>query len=130
MKKLMLCAAVITMSLTAVQAQEASRQASQDRVELLNDKMIKGLGLTDDQAAKVKDINARYKGQFEAMREENAKGTKERSAERKELGKQLMTEYKAVLTPEQYTKVEAKFKEKRAERSTRTKGASKQPQAQ
>ncbi len=128
MKKLMLCAAVITMSLTAVQAQEASRQGSPGHVELLNDKMVKGLGLTDDQAAKVKDINARYEAQFSAMRTENAQGSKERSTERRELGKQLMTEYKGVLTPEQYAKVEAKFKEKRDARKSQSKGAMKQAQ--
>lgn len=125
MNKLM-TTAVLLASLTTASAQEhtktrqakdpaAMEQHAQERAGAQTGTMVEELGLDKDQAAKVKAINEGFTTSLMQMRKEGLTedARKEKS---KALHQQHNADLKAVLTPEQFEKLQALGKAKRAER--------------
>ena len=113
MKKLMIVAALASMTLAA-QAQEKEKRTPQERAKARTEHMTKELALSPDQQAKVEAINLKYADQVEAVRSEReAERTAKREAA-KAMHDAHDAEMKAVLTADQYTKWVAKKQEAKA----------------
>jgi len=119
MKKLMMIAAVTLFTATAVNAQEKEHRTPAERAKMQTEHMTKSLDLTPEQAEKVGMLNAKYAEKLETMRAERQAQREGMKEENKVGGKELhdarMTELKAILTPEQFTKMEAIKEEKKEE---------------
>ena len=81
----------------------------QERAENLTKRMNEVLTLTADQSTKIQEINVRRFTEQQALREKMQPGGDREAmmTQMRELTQKYNTEYKAVLTPEQYTKYEA-----------------------
>jgi Spy/CpxP family protein refolding chaperone len=78
----------------------------------------KELGLSQDQQAKVEKIRTDYRGQFDALRNDNSLSKEEKRTKMHELMKKQQEEMKTVLTQEQIEKMKTLRKE-RSSRSTK-----------
>ncbi|MBP8823689.1 MAG: hypothetical protein KBH07_08600 [Flavobacteriales bacterium] len=125
MKKLMTTIALVALTATFAQAQEKVARNAEARAEANHERIVKSLGLDQDQTAKVKEINADYRVKLEELKAAREAGT-DVSGKRKDLEKARLARYKGVLTPEQYSKLETKLKEEKAERKAKKQGATKQ----
>lgn len=129
MKRILIGTALALLTLGAAQAQNKDRGTPEERAKVHTERMVKNLGLDADQTAKVEAINLKYaqKGDdFKAERKADSEGMKGKG---QTMWNERMAELKAVLTPEQYQKLEAaqeKMKEKRLERRQETQGERKQ----
>lgn len=115
MKKVILMTLLATMT-AAAQAQDKVQKTPQERAHARAERMARELGLSPEQQAKVEAIDLKYAEQARALRAEDEA---QREAMRKEgKGKAIRegreAELKAVLTPEQYTKWQAKREEMKA----------------
>jgi len=119
MKKLMMIAAVTLFTAAAVNAQDKERKTPAERAKMQTEQMTKSLELTPEQAEKVGLLNAKYAEKVETMRAERQAQREEMKEANKGDGKELhdarMTELKAILTPEQFTKMEVIKEEKKEE---------------
>jgi hypothetical protein len=120
MKKLMMALAVMTMGMTAF-AQESPaaredrpRMSTEERAKARTQRMAKDLGLSAEQLARVEALNLKHAKEGEAMRASDEKERAMRRAEMKDRKAAYETELKTVLTPEQFTKWEAKKDEMKA----------------
>src|SRR5688500_5451623 len=90
----------------AQQADGRSHQSRtpEERAELMTNRMVKDLALSNEQAAKLKEVNLAQTKQIEAIR---AKQTEDRKGNREEVQVVLSStedKYKEILTPEQFEK--------------------------
>lgn len=118
MKKWMMGAVMVLLAAGAAQAQDKQQRTPDERAEMRTERMVKELGLNADQTEKVKAINVKYAEKMKSVMEERQAAGAKRDGTMMELNKARMAEYKAVLTPDQYTKLEAQNKammEKRKE---------------
>ncbi|MCC6841312.1 MAG: hypothetical protein IT230_14225 [Flavobacteriales bacterium] len=127
MKKLMMTIALAAMTATFAQAQEKVARDAEARAEANHERIVQGLGLDKDQTAKIQEINADYRAKLEELKSARAAGT-DVSGKRRDLEKARLARYKGVLTPEQYTKLETRLKEEKAERKANKQPAQKQAQ--
>lgn len=119
--------ALAAMTATFAQAQEKVARDAEARAEANHERIVQGLGLDKDQTAKIQEINADYRAKLEELKSARAAGT-DVSGKRRDLEKARLARYKGVLTPEQYTKLETRLKEEKAERKANKQPAQKQAQ--
>lgn len=74
------------------------------------DGMVKDLNLTAEQKTKVADINSEFKTKMETLRSNSALSDADRRTQMKALAEEHHTRLKAVLTPEQISKMDEKRK--------------------
>lgn len=119
MKKLMLSTAVAALSFISLNAQDPPKRTAEERSEMRTERMVKELGLNDDQAAKVKAINEKYATKVDEMRKARKEEAGANKGKWEEMEKARMSEFKGVLTPDQYQKLEARQEEMKKERMER-----------
>ncbi|MFZ1331461.1 MAG: hypothetical protein WAR83_04705 [Flavobacteriales bacterium] len=119
MKKLMMIAAVTIFTAAAVNAQDQERKTPAERAKIQTEQMTKALDLTPEQVEKVSLLNAQYAEKAEMMRKERQAQRQAMKEENKGAGRELhdarMNDLKGILTPEQFTKMEAIKEEKKEE---------------
>lgn len=118
MKKLMFSMALTALLAGTATAQDARMNAPADRARVQTERMVKDLGLSDEQKTKVEAINLKYAEKAQALRAERKAEPGEHKGEGKELMAERENEMKSVLTPEQFEKWNAQEKariEKRKE---------------
>ncbi len=106
----------------AQQADGRSRHSRtpEERAELMTNRMVKDLALTNEQAAKLKEVNLAQAKEMEAIRSSQAEDRKENREEAKAVVSSTEEKYKEILTPEQFEKYQKNKEEridKRKERS-------------
>lgn len=126
MKQVMMGLSMAIFTVGAAHAQDAPRKTMEDRADARTQQMVKELGLSEEQAAKVKEINARFGAKFDAMQEQNRKEMEARNEKRDALRQEQANELKGVLTPEQFAKWEAKQEEMKARRLEHREGMRKE----
>lgn len=98
--KLTLATAALMIAPFAMNAQEEAKPIDE---KANHERIAEKLGLSDEQKTKMKEINAKYKPQQQALNEK-IKALKE---EKKALGEAQHKEMEAILTPEQAEKFKA-----------------------
>ncbi len=111
MNKLMMGLAVAMLAAGTANAQDKPHKTMEDRAEMRTEQMVKELGLNESQAEKVKAINAKYADKVKEHRQEHKDAANERRDERMKLEDARKEELRAVLTAEQFQKLEAREKE-------------------
>lgn len=86
----------------------------QKRALKATEKMTQELGLTDLQKPKVLEANQLFSIKLAALRADTSIAKKEKAIQRKALVSEHMAKLKGILTPEQYSKLEAIEKERKA----------------
>lgn len=107
MKKLMIIAVLAGLSV-ATQAQDKARKSPEERAKMRTEHMAKELELTPEQKAKVEAINLKYADKATELRKEREAERTEARKEGKAMHDAHDAEMKAVLTPDQYTRWQAK----------------------
>ena len=74
------------------------------RREKMGDKMAEELGLSDDQKAKMKEINQQEKSEMEALRANTALAKEDKHTQMEAIRKSYMEKRQAIMTPEQREK--------------------------
>lgn len=99
----------LTASLSTVQQGGGQMATPQERAQQLTTKMTEVLALTAEQTPKIQELNVKRFTEQQAMREKmQAGGDRDAMmAAFRELTEKYNTQYKAILTAEQYTKYEA-----------------------
>jgi Spy/CpxP family protein refolding chaperone len=100
--------------LTPEQAQkwQAMKEEKEgERMAEHQDELKEKLGLTDDQAAKIQALHAKYKSQKDALKADATKTEEQKKEAMKAIHKSKQEEMKAILSPEQLQKFEAMKKE-------------------
>ena len=136
MKKMIMALAAMTIGLNAVAQDKQARKvdrprmSTEERVKARTERMTKDLGLSAEQAGRVEALDHKQAMEAEGARAANEKERNERRAEMKDRQAAYEKELKTVLTPEQFTKwqakkgeVKAKHREKRTERRENSKGS-------
>ena len=119
MKRMMMGAAMVLLTLGAAQAQEKDRGTAEERAKVRTEHMVKDLGLDAGQTTKVEAINLKYAHQGEDLMVQRQAHSADMKGKGAGMRDARMAELKAVLSPEQYRKLEAaqeKMKEKRMEK--------------
>jgi Spy/CpxP family protein refolding chaperone len=98
---------LFTLTVSAQRADRNSRMTSEDRASRQTEVMTKHLELTEEQQAKIKEINLRHSQQEAVNRDEQGNRGEGRRAQMEARD----AEYQQVLTPEQFEK----WQEKRSE---------------
>ncbi len=106
MKKQIIGLSMALFMVATANAQDRPTRTPEDRAKMRTERMTKELGLNADQQAKVAAINMDYAKKGAELRDDHANGTAEKG-EGAKLQDARMAELKQVLTPEQYTKLEA-----------------------
>lgn len=111
-------------AMTAAQAQPTSERGGTpgERAEKLTARMAENLDLTEEQQAKVGEINLKYANETASLREETREQREETRASMKEIRQQQEAELKQVLTEEQRLKYEARRDERQDRRKRRRRG--------
>ncbi|WPP52970.1 hypothetical protein [Catalinimonas niigatensis] len=99
----------------AQQKPDRNRMTPEERAERISARLTEDLELTEEQAEEVEAIHLKYAKQAEAEREARMQAMKEQHAA-------MERELKAVLTDEQYQKLEAKQAERKEKRGERRGG--------
>lgn len=112
--KLLMVVIISGFSINSLIAQEISTErlgrqmrSAEEMAKQQTEHMKKSLGLTEDQAAKVEAINLKYAKQREAARETVAEKREEKRTQMTEKMEAQNNELKAVLTEEQFQKLES-----------------------
>jgi predicted RNA-binding protein with RPS1 domain len=92
------------------------------RAEKITGWMKKTVNLSADQEVKVKQINLDAARSLQLLRNDTTLEKEARHAKRKAIAENTKTQLKAAMTAEQWTLLEQKLKEKRAEKKSRMKG--------
>lgn len=87
----------------------AQRLAGHDRLDAAE------LGLTDEQKEQIRQIRERQREQLETLRRDQNLSPEERRAKARELRKQTREQVQAVLTPEQWEKLQQRRQQRREE---------------
>lgn len=99
------------------QTQEARQRATpEERAERQTKMMAQTLGLSADQEAKVKALNLKRLTQIDGLRESKEANANVNRNQAKTIRDNWNIELKSILTPEQFTKYEAKQGEMRGKR--------------
>ena len=77
------------------------------RREKMGDRMAQELGLSDDQKAKMKDLNQQEKAELDTLRTNTALAKEDKHAQAEAIRKSYMDKRQAVMTPEQREKAKA-----------------------
>ncbi len=85
------------------------------QAELMTQHMTENLGLSSEQAAKLKAVNLDFAKKHQALRSDKNKGEKPDKAAKQKLRDEHQSALKKVLTKEQYSKLEQMKKERKAE---------------
>jgi periplasmic protein CpxP/Spy len=85
----------------------------QAQMEKRGDNMKTQLGLTDDQAAKVKDLGNATKGKLKAVKSDNSVGKDQKKAQLKQINDEHEASMKGILSADQFTKWQNFRKEER-----------------
>jgi periplasmic protein CpxP/Spy len=129
MKKLFLLSTLLLAFVCTTFAQADNQPAPTTSTELKKgkgrgkaqgDNLKKTLGLSDDQAAKLKDARAVSQGKMKAIKSDSGLSKEQKRAQIKDAATAFDGQVKGILTPEQYTKwsemkekMKGKMKEKR-----------------
>jgi Spy/CpxP family protein refolding chaperone len=82
-------------------------EARHERREKMGDRMAQELGLSDDQKAKIKEIDQQEKAELEALRNNTAVAKEDKRAQVDAIRKNYMEKRQAIMTPEQREKAKA-----------------------
>ena len=77
------------------------------RREKMGDKMAEELGFSDDQKAKLKDLNQQEKAELDALRDNPGVAKEDKRAQFQSIRKSYMEKRQAIMTPEQREKAKA-----------------------
>lgn len=91
------------------------------RREKMGDRMAQELGLSDDQKARMKEINQQEKSQMEALRANTALAKEDKHTQMETIRKSYMGKRQAIMTPEQREKAKA-MREKMGKRMEERRG--------
>lgn len=121
MKKLSITLAFALLVAGVANAQEGHTRTAAERAKAQTARMTGQLGLDAGEQERVAVINQAYAEKGAALRKARKAEAERSKGEFKELHNARMEELKQVLTPEQYTKLEALQQEKRKKRMERGK---------
>lgn len=113
----------------SVQAQDQTDKASKARSDMQTERMVKELGLNDEQARKVAEINVEYAKKMDALRSDREDARTEIREKQRSLHEARMAEYERVLEPEQMEKLNEMEKTRQKERMERRRGMMKTDEA-
>jgi periplasmic protein CpxP/Spy len=126
MKKLFLLSTLLiafafsTLAQTDNQPAPVSTELKKGRGKAQGNNMKKALGLSDDQAEKMKDARATLQGKMKAIKSDTGLSKEQKKAQIKDAAIAFDGQIKGIFTPEQYTKwgemkqkMKGKMKEKR-----------------
>jgi polynucleotide 5'-kinase involved in rRNA processing len=122
MKKGVFIAMLVGLTST-VPAQDKALKSPDERARIRTERMSKELELSPEQIAKVESINLKYAGKGAELRKKHEAERTQARQEGKAMREAEAAELKAVLTPDQYAKWEAKQEEMKARRMERRRGA-------
>jgi Spy/CpxP family protein refolding chaperone len=105
-------------ALRAADTPGAPEGERRERMQQGGERMAEALGLTEEQKAKMKEINQREKAELEALREGAAGAKEENRAKAKAVHEKYRAERNALMTPEQQAKAE-KMRERMEKRGER-----------
>jgi Spy/CpxP family protein refolding chaperone len=91
------------------------------RREKMGDHMGAELGLSDDQKARIKDLNQQEKAELDALRDNTAGAKEDKRAQFQSIRKSYMEKRQAIMTPEQREKAKA-MREKMGKRMEEHRG--------
>jgi Spy/CpxP family protein refolding chaperone len=91
------------------------------RREKMGDRMAQELGLSDDQKAKMKEIDQQEKTELDALRDSATGAKEDRRAQAQAIRKSYMEKRQAIMTPEQREKAKA-MREKMGRRMEERRG--------
>ena len=91
----------------------------EERAEKQTQHMTKNLGLTPDQATRIKELNLHRAQQMQAIKAKYAEQKKGRGTEMKDIMTNWESQLKSVLSAEQYTKFQAMQEERKAKMKER-----------
>lgn len=119
MKKLFIAAAAILLLTSTLQAQTAKQNTAEQHQKTAHaekgkkfDKMKAKLGLSDDQAAKIKANRAAFHEKKKAIKENKSLSESQKKEQIKALAQQKKESMKSILTPEQQEKMKKAKKQK------------------
>lgn len=115
MKKMIVSLSMALLVAGAMMAQDRPARTPEERAKAQTARMTQQLGLDADQQAKVASINMEYAQKQQDLQVTRKEGDEKVKGEGMKLHEARMAAMKAVLTPEQYTKLEA-MEEKMKER--------------
>jgi hypothetical protein len=123
MKRLLMIICTVGTVVTA-QAQPAPERGGtpSERADKLTAKMAENLDLTNEQQAKVGEINLKYANEAASLREETREQREETRASMKDIRERQEAELKQVLTEDQQLKYEARRDERQDRRKSRRRG--------
>ncbi|MDR0230746.1 MAG: DUF4890 domain-containing protein [Dysgonamonadaceae bacterium] len=116
---------VFVINVSAQNPNRKSRMTAEERAAKRTEMMTKQLDLTEDQQAKIKEINLKH---FQERPNHQRQVREERRQNRENMRSQMTArdaELKEVLTPEQYEKWQEKKQETREDQAKGTKNSSK-----
>ncbi len=111
----------------AAPATETPRQEHKEKMREHREEMAKELGLSDDQKAKMKDINQQERQALKAVHDDSTLTPDQKKAKAQEIRKNFEGQRNAVLTPDQQKK-SAEMKERAKEHREKHKGPKGGPQ--
>lgn len=111
----------VLMPFGASAQQQQQRPSAEDRAKMQTQMMKTQFNLTDDQVAKVNDVNLKYAKQMEATMSDNT--ITDKRAAMMQMSQNKETDFKAVLTPDQFQKYQAMEQQRKNGRMGRPQGA-------
>ncbi len=128
MKKWIILVSACILSITAFGQKRGKMQdkkSPQEKIERQAKRLTDSLALSPDQATKVKVLLLKRQSEMDTLRAKRANGAdkKELKGDRKELKAGVDEEMKAILTPEQYTRLQAMKDEHKEDRKEKGKNA-------
>lgn len=119
MKRMIISMSIALLSAATVFAQGRPARTADERAKAQTTRMTEKLGLNADQQSKVASINLKYAQKQDDLQAARKGGEAVQKGEGMKLHEARMAALKEVLTPEQYTKLEAmqeKMKDRRVEK--------------
>ncbi len=119
MKRMIISTSIALLSAVAVFAQDRPARTAEERSKAQTTRMTEQLGLNEEQQAKVASINSEFAQKLEDLQAGRKEGDMAHKGEGVKLHDARMAALKEVLTPDQYTKLEAmqeKMQDRRMEK--------------
>jgi Spy/CpxP family protein refolding chaperone len=111
----------------AAPATETPRQEHKEKMRDHREEMAKELGLSDDQKAKMKDLNQQERQALKAVHDDASLAPDQKKAKAQDIRKNFEGQRNALLTPDQQKKA-AELKEKAKEHHEKHRGPKADPQ--
>lgn len=110
---------------TAQTDQHKTHKSPQERANKVTEEMVKDFGISEEQKTKVQALALKRAETVSAIKMKGKEEKKAHRADMKKANEEFEKELKTVLTPEQFTKWEAKKKQMKEKRKERRKNNSK-----